>query len=171
MRVGPIASNVLLPPVKHQLDRSVCLSRQVCCDNALIASAELRAETAAHVLGNDSDLALGQLEDVGELVPNARCALSRGVDRNLIRLPVDDEAVCFECGVRLHLREILALNNHVRLSEALLYIANVFPLRAVNIALLWNALRSAASARAASGISRPWEDHRSIVGARVGAVD
>src|SRR6202041_3360445 len=94
--VGPIGNNVLLAAVEHQLDGSMRLLREGCCDDAFVARAELRAESAAHVLGDNANIALGQLEDVGELVANAGCALGRGVDGHLFGLPIEDETVRFK---------------------------------------------------------------------------
>ena len=169
--VGPIRDDVLLAAVEHQLDGRMRLLREGCCDDAFVARAELRAETAAHVLSDDANIALGQLEDVGEFVANAGCALGRGVDGHLFGLPIDDETVRFKSGVRLHLGEILALYDYVGLGKALFDVTNIFRLRPVNIALLGNAFRSATTASAARFVSGPGVDHRSIVGARVCAID
>jgi hypothetical protein len=167
VRVGPVTDDMLLPAVEHQLDGSVRLSRQVCRDDPLIAGTELRSEPTAHEFGDDANLALRQLEDVGELAANARRALGRGVDGHLFRFPIDDEAMRFEGGVRLHLGEILALYNHVRLGETLFRIAELLLLWPMDIARLRNALRSTAATGTARFVGRSGEYHRSIGSSRV----
>ena len=109
---------MLLPAVEHQPHRRARFARQVRRDHTFIARAKLRAKAAAHELRDHPHLALRQLEDFGKLIAHARCALRGGIHRQLVRLPVDDKPMRLQRRVRLHLREVLALHNHVRVFEA-----------------------------------------------------
>ena len=46
-------------------------------------------------------------------------------DRQQIRLPVGDHAVSLQCGMRLHLRDIMAFDNHLSVTHALLNVCDL----------------------------------------------
>src|SRR5882757_9084496 len=119
MRIGAIADDMLLPPIEHQLNRCVGLAGEVCCDYPFIAGAKLGPEPPTHELSDHPHLALRQFEDVGEFLANAGSTLCRSVDRHFLRLPINHETVCLERRMRLHLGEVLALDDDVRFSKTL----------------------------------------------------
>src|SRR3569833_1007860 len=146
MRGWPIAGDVLLPTIEQQLHRCVRLTRQMSGNDALIPCAELGAESAAHVFRDHTDLALRNFENLCELIPYTGRSLRGGVDRYLFRLPINDEPVRLQRRVRLHLREVLTLDNCVGLGVALFHVSYLLLLGSVRVAALLNAFRTASSA-------------------------
>src|SRR6185437_9488238 len=134
-------------------------------DYTLIPCSELRAEASTHVLGDDADLAFRDFEDLCELVPHACCTLRRCVDGNLFRLPVDNKSVCLERRMRLHLREVLALDDGIGFAISRFNIADLLLLGAMHIAYLLNTLGAASPACRSSGVRWPRKDFRSVFGA------
>ncbi len=115
-------------------------------------------------------LLFGSLKTSANSFAHARGALRGRVDRHLFRLPVNNEAVRFERGVRLHLRAVLAFDDDVGFGEALSGVADLFALRAVDVADLGHTFGSAAATRASGRICRSGEDHGSVFLARVSAI-
>src|SRR5689334_4813343 len=83
----------------------------MCRDSTDIASAELRAKTAPHVLRDHTDFRFWQIENFGQLIADAHCALGRGVDCQALGFPIRYNAVRLERRVCLHLCAVLGLDD------------------------------------------------------------
>jgi hypothetical protein len=126
---------LLLLPVEEELDRGAGLPGELRRGDALGARSELGSESAAHVLAVDPHLGRRDRELLGELVAHPRDPLSRGPDRELVSLPLGDEAVRFERRMGLDPRRVGSLDDDVRLAESLLDVPLVGGARALHVPL------------------------------------
>src|SRR6185437_5933086 len=83
----------------------------MCRDSTDIASAELRAKAPSHVFGDHTDFRFWQIENFGQLITDAHCALGRGVYCQALGLPIRYNAVRLERRVGLHLCAVLGLDD------------------------------------------------------------
>src|SRR6185503_19457252 len=136
-------------------------------ERAIVADAELRAESAAREFADHADLFLRQIEHVGRFVADAEHELGRGVERQLLVAPVGDDAVRFHRHMSLNLRAVLAREDVIGLCETLLYIASRTAAEAATggpakIAFLRQARRRATAACSRRLLRRPGEDDRRV---------
>ena len=122
-RRGRVArAQVLLLAVEHELDRSARGLREAARDHRELAArgrgCELAAETAAHMLGDHADLGARNPEGLGDAFLDREDALGRGVDRELVAVPLRDHAVGFERRVGVNGNPVRALDAHVRGRES-----------------------------------------------------
>ena len=154
VRGRPVARNeMLFLAVEHQLDGSGGELREARADHDLRLGPQLAAKPAAHVVGDDADVRLLDLEGGG----NARPALVHGLRgdprRQPVTFPLADAAMCLKAGVRLDLRGVLPLDSVRRGLERRLDIPFSALGRLRDVSLL-----ETPSARRRSSPVRRWQD-------------
>src|ERR1035438_7285309 len=117
---GAIADGeMFLLAIEHESNRGSGLAGERGVDDSRIACAELCAESASHVFGDDAHLGFGKVEKAGKLLANAGCSLGGCIDGELLGLPVSHHPVRFERGVGLYLGGIPRIHNHIGIFESL----------------------------------------------------
>src|SRR5262249_38837653 len=120
-RIGTVADReMLLFAIEHELHWGAGLLRQCCRDYAEISCPELRAKATAHEFRDNTDLALGDLENLSELIAHSRGPLRGGVNRQQLWLPIGNYAVSLERTVGLDLGLVIAFNYNISFGESLL---------------------------------------------------
>jgi hypothetical protein len=136
-RRRPVAGRqMLFLAVEHHLHGRARLLRELGADDALDVRAELAAEPAAHVLGDDADIRLRNPERLGEAFARAVHGLRRCPRRQVVALPLADAAVRLEADVRQHLRLVAGLDDVRGRLEAGVEIAALLRLAFRDVAVL-----------------------------------
>ena len=146
-RRRPVARRqVLVLAIEQQLDGGPGLPGELRADDALRVGSELAAEPAAHVLGDDADVGLRDVQRRGKLLARAVDGLRGRPGGQLVAVPLADTPVRLERHVRLHLRRVAGLDDMRRGLEARVEIASLFGVARLDVAVLEH-LRSALAQR------------------------
>ena len=147
---GVAGAEVLLVTVQHQLHGSARLLGQLAGHDRKRGSRggrrELAAEAPAHVLGDHVDVLAVDAERLGHAIAHGEHSLRGGPDRELIAVPLGDDAVRLERRMRVRRDGIGLLDRDRRVGEALLDVATAAPapgrLRPQHVSLARNVLRT-----------------------------
>ena len=167
--VRPIASrDMLFTAVQHQPHRRASLPRQMDRQQAEVADAVLRTESAAREVADHADAILRQLEQLGGLVAHAGRELRRGINREPFIRPVGHQTVGFHRDVRLHLGAVLGVDHDVGFRERLCDVASRQPehrpcVRATHIPFLRQTRRCTAATGGRGLLGRPGEHGRRVL--------
>ena len=145
---------MLVLAIEHHLHRHARLLREPRANQALGAELQLAAEPAAHVLTDDADVRLGNLQAPGKVVARGVDALRRHPRRQLVAVPLAHRAVRLHAGMRDDVGRIGLLERMRGGLESRREIADFLSIRLADVAV-----REYAFGRAA-GQRRLDADHR-----------